>query len=234
MEAESSVVSSKRRQTLKSQYLTRLLPVIQRQGLSRLRIDDIVDGMGISKATFYKYFSSKEEVIEQGVDLVVSAFKQAATVFGDDSSSYLLGFQNAFAQSLFIASYLPDAFLLDLQQTYPFLWERVEQAQQERRQQLEQFYEQGIAQGIFHPIKPVLVVLQHDLLLRSLMSPVFLVKHDLTLKAVLYDYYELQKYQCLPPEISSQMDDTPVRAFIERMARKISLGMHSDGEHIAP
>lgn len=234
MEIESHALSNERRQKLKSTYLTRLLPIIQHQGLSHLRIDDLARLMGISKATFYKYFSSKEEVIEQAVELIVGSFKQAATLFGDDSSSYLLGFQNAFAQSLFIASYLPDAFLLDLKQTYPLFWERVKQAQQERQQQLEQFYERGIAQGIFHPIRPALVVLQHELLLRSLMNPVFLMEHNLTLRALLYDYYELQKYQCFPPEISRQLDDAPVRAFIDRMARKISLGMHAGGEHIAP
>lgn len=228
MEVRSSVSPGGRRQALKSKYLERLLPAIKHHGLSHLRIDDLARFMDISKATFYKYFSSKEEVIEEVVDLVVSYFEQATTLIGDESSSHLLRFQNAFAQSLLIASYLPDTFLLDLKQTLPLLWERIKQAQQERQQQLQQFYEQGIALGIFYPINPVLVVLQNELLLRNIMDPIFLMEHDLTLRALLYDYYELQKYQWLPPEIFRQMDDTPVKAYIDKMARKISLGMRSD------
>ncbi len=225
---ENSVSVNERRQELKSKYLERLLPMIKYHGLSHLRIDDIVRFMDISKATFYKYFSSKEEVIEEVVDLIVSYFKQASILIGDESSSHLLRFQNAFAQSLLIASYLPDTFLLDLKQISPQLWERIKQAQQERQQLLQQFYEQGIAQGIFNPIRPVLVVLQNELLLRNIMDPIFLMERDLTLRALLYDYYELQKYQWLPSEIFGQMDDTPVREYIDMMARKISLGMRSE------
>lgn len=52
--------------------------------------------------------------------------------------------QNIFGQSLLIASYLSDAFLLDLKQVFPSLWERVRQVQQERQDQLQKFYEHGI------------------------------------------------------------------------------------------
>ena len=226
MDIEHNTSLSARRQELKQKYLEKLLPIIQRHGLSHLRIDDIVRFMGVSKATFYKYFSSKEDVVEQGVVLIAGYFQQAATLIGDESSPQLVRFQNAFAQSLFIASYLSDSFLLDLKQNYPLLWERVKQAQQERQFQLQQLYEQGIVQGIFHPINPALAILQTELLLGNLMDPTFLMEHNLTLKTVLYDCYELQKYQWLPPETCKQIDDTPIREFIDKMARKISL-MHT-------
>lgn len=159
MEVESSSVSSARHQALKSKDLARLLPLIQRQGLSHLRIDDVVRLMGISKATFYKYFSSQEEMLEQRVDLILDLFQ-------------------------------------------------------------------------FNPSKPVLVMLQQELLLRNPMDPAFLMEHDLTLRAWLYDYHEIQQYQYIPLEIARHMDDTPVKTFIDKMARKISLGMCSDRESL--
>ena len=61
------------------------------------------------------------------------------------------------------------------------------------------------------------------------MDPVFLMEHDLPLRTLLYDYYELQKYQWLVPGVSQQLDDAPVKEYIDMMARKISLGMRSDG-----
>ena len=54
------------------------------------------------------------------------------------------------------------------------------------------------------------------------------MEHDQTLRALLYDYYDLQKYQWLAPEVRAQVDDGPVREFIEMMARKISLSMRSE------
>jgi AcrR family transcriptional regulator len=215
-----------RYEELKRKYLTRLLPVLQHQRLSHLRLDDIVRCMDISKATFYKYFSSKEDVVEQGVDMVVASLKQAITLVGDESSPFLLRFQQAFMQSMDIAHYLPEALLLDLKQFSPPLWERIKQAQREWQQQLQQFYEQGITQGFFHPIKPVLAVLQNELFLRNIMDPVFLMERDLTLRALLYDSYELQKYQWLLPEFAKQIDDAPVREFIDLVVDKFSLGIY--------
>ncbi|GHO97078.1 TetR family transcriptional regulator [Reticulibacter mediterranei] len=227
--ASSVEQRGERHEELKQKYLTRLLPVIQRQRLSHLRLDDIVRFMDISKATFYKYFSSKEDVIEQGVELVVTSLKQATALIGDESSSPLLRFQHAFMQSVDVACYLPEELLLDLKQLSPPLWERVKQARLEFQQQLQRFYEQGVTQGIFHPLKPMLAVLQSELFLRNIMDPVFLVEHDLTLRTLLYDYYELQKYQWLLPEFAEQIDDAPVRAFIDRIIHKFSQGMRSEG-----
>ena len=229
MTAESSDTAQGPRQDLKEKYLVKLLPVIKHRGFSHLRIDDMARYMDISKATFYKYFSSKEEVIEQVVDIVVAYFQQASTMIGEEASSYLLRFQHAFGQAVLIASYLSDAFVLDLKQVFPSLWERVRQAQQERQRQLQQFFEQGIASGVFQPLNPVLTTLQDELLLRNIMDPVFLMEHDLTLRVLLYDYYELQKYQWLAPEVRAQLDDAPVKEYIDMMARKISLGMRLDG-----
>jgi AcrR family transcriptional regulator len=216
------------RQDMKEKYLAKLLPMIKYRGFSHLRIDDLVRSMDISKATFYKHFSSKEEVIELVVEMVVSYLQEAATLIGNESSPYLERFQHTFGQSLLIASYLSDAFVLDLKQVFPPLWERIRQAQQERQRHVQQFYEHGIITGVFQPINPALVVLQDELILRSIMDPVFLMEHDLTLRAVLYDYYELQKYQLLAPEVFKQVDDAPVKEYIDMIARKITLSMRSD------
>ncbi|HAG98454.1 MAG TPA: hypothetical protein DDW33_03855 [Ktedonobacter sp.] len=78
------------------------------------------------------------------------------------------------------------------------------------------------------PFHTILLILQDELLLQRIIDPVFLVEHDLTLRALLYDYYELQKYQWLAPEVRKQVDDAPIREYIDMMARKISLGMHVD------
>ncbi|GCE16791.1 TetR/AcrR family transcriptional regulator [Dictyobacter kobayashii] len=229
MKADSGDTTPGPRQDLKEKYLLKLLPVIKQRGFSHLRIDDIARYMDISKATFYKYFASKEEVIEQVVDMVVAYFYQAFTLLEDDSSTYLQRFQHIFGQAVLIASYLSDAFVSDLKQVFPALWERVKQVQQERQRQIQKFYQQGVAAGVFQPINPILLMLQNEMLLGSIMDPIFLMEHDQTLRALLYDYYELQKYQWLAPEARMKIDDAPIKEYIDKMAQKISLGMRLDG-----
>jgi hypothetical protein len=58
-----------------------------------------------------------------------------------------------------------------------------------------------------------------------MMDPSFLMEHDTTLKTLLYDYYESQKYQWLPSETARQLDDTFVKEYIDKLVRSISLGM---------
>ena len=210
----------------KDKYLFKLLPVIKSRGLSHLRIDDIARHMDISKATFYKHFTSKEEVIELMVKIITNYLVQEDPLINDETASYIQRFQKAFEQSVLIASYLSDAFLLDLKQSFPGLWQQVKQAQREHEQHMQHFYERGIAAGVFQPLHPVLVMLQDELILRAIMDPVFLMEHDLTLRAILLRYYELQKYQWLTPDVRSQVDDEPIKSCIDMMARKISLSLY--------
>jgi hypothetical protein len=116
----------------------------------------------------------------------------------------------------------------NLKHTFPLLRERIKQAQQERQKKLKLFYEQGAVLGLFRPLSPALAILQDGLLLRNIMDPVFLMEHDLTLRTPLHDYYELQKYQWLVPEVSGQIDDAPIKEYIDMIVRKISLGMRSE------
>jgi|GEM_PF-422718 len=206
-------------------YLTKLLPLIQRRGFSQVRIEDIVHAMDISKATFYKSFTSKEDVIAHIVEMVIAYFQQTITVIDESTLSYEERFQRIFEQSVFIATYLTDVFLRDLQQTFPSLLERIKQAQRERQHHREAFFKAGIAAGIFQPIPHILVILQDEVLLHSLLDPIFLMEHDLTLRSALEAYYEIQKYQWCVAAVRERLDDTVVKAYIATMANKIALNL---------
>lgn len=124
-----------------------------------------------------------------------------------------------------MASFVSKAFLDDLQQSYPELWERIRHAQQHYYQHLRQFYEQSIAVGVFQPLNPHLLVLQEELVLRAVLDPVFLIGHDLTLRKALYDFYIMQKYLVLTPGTRETIDDTRIKQCIEDIAQKISMSM---------
>lgn len=230
MEDALTAAATEQPSASKQKYLTKLLPYIQHRGFSQLRIETIVQAMDISKATFYKHFTSKEDVIGHIVALIVTALQEATARIADDSLPYEARFQRIFEQSLLIATYLTDNFLRDLQQAYPPLWEQIKQAQRERQRHLATFFAQGVAAGIFQPIPLQLAVLQDELLLRKLLDPLFLMDHDLTLRLALTAYYDLQKYQWCVPAVRVQLDDTAVQAYITMMADKIASSLRSDAQ----
>ncbi|GJM78516.1 hypothetical protein HMSSN139_10120 [Paenibacillus sp. HMSSN-139] len=49
----------------KSKMLKKLAAVTKKEGFQSLRMDDIAKAMDVSRATMYKYFSSKDEVVEE-------------------------------------------------------------------------------------------------------------------------------------------------------------------------
>ena len=49
-------------------YINKIKPVIRKTSFSQLKIDEIAKYMDISKATLYKRFSSKDEIIEAVVE----------------------------------------------------------------------------------------------------------------------------------------------------------------------
>jgi AcrR family transcriptional regulator len=208
-----------------AKHLTKLLPIIKHRGLSHLRIEELTHAMDISKATFYKYFDSKEAVIAGLVEIINDYFTQANALIDDEAQPHVKRFQQAFQHSLLIASYLSEAFLLDLKQAYPALWERIRQAQQNRQRSLQRLYEGGMGIGIFQPLNAALVVLRDETVLRTLVDPLFLIEHDLTVGSALQDCYQAHKYQWLTQAARDVIDDTPVRVYIETMASKISLSV---------
>jgi AcrR family transcriptional regulator len=210
---------------LKKKYAKRLLTLTKSRGVSHLRIDDIIKYMDISKATFYKYFASKEDALEQFIGMLASNMLEVATQVQDSSSSYVQRFQASFLQSLLMSRYISDILLHDLEQGYPELWERFREAQQRYYHALQLLYEQGIAAEVFQPINPFLLVLQEEQALSSIMDPIFLIKNDLTLRKTLHDFYVLRKFLVLTSEAREGIDDTVVQQRIDEISYELSMNM---------
>ena len=51
---------------LKSAWIKQLSPIYLRNGLTRFTMDDIASKLSISKATLYKYYASREEILDEG------------------------------------------------------------------------------------------------------------------------------------------------------------------------
>lgn len=56
---------------IREKLLKKLISAALKDGFQQLRMDDIAKRMDVSRATMYKHFSSKEEVLEGVVDVYV-------------------------------------------------------------------------------------------------------------------------------------------------------------------
>ncbi|MBP3966943.1 TetR/AcrR family transcriptional regulator [Paenibacillus lignilyticus] len=212
-------------ESTKDKYVTKLLHPIKSNGFQGLRMDDIAKAMDLSKATLYKYFNSRDEIIERLTALFIKYIVCAEAKLAEgDSKAYIDGFQSAFAQSLLIANYSTEVFFNDLREVYPQLMASLNVAISERNERLRKFYERGMKEGYMQELNATLLILQDELMFRNLLDPHCLMKQNLTLRNAISDYYQLKKLQLFKPDVYVQIDDSSMVERIEHLVRKVTYG----------
>ncbi|MBW7456721.1 TetR/AcrR family transcriptional regulator [Paenibacillus sepulcri] len=207
----------------RTKMLKKLNAVIVKEGFQQLKMDDIAKSMDVSRATMYKYFSSKEEVIEGVVGtyedyinkLLIPASEVAEPSFGTR-------FQQQFEQSVMLAGNITDVFLKELQAIYPDLYDRLKDVMHQREQKILEFYEDGMTQGIFNRMNPKFILLQDNVLLREIIDFKYLLINQVSLQQVLHDYYMFKKVQLFQADKLSTVDDSQISPIIDYIVQKFN------------
>jgi DNA-binding transcriptional regulator YbjK len=194
-----------------------------KDGFQNLRMDDIAKYMDVSRATMYKYFSSKEEVIEGVVRIFVDFIEMLEDrTMEDDEKSYGVWFQQLFEQSVSLVGKITDVFLKNLQVAYPDLYDQLKDTLNKREQQTLKFYLDGKNKGIFNQVNEKFILLQDDILLREIINVKYLLYNQVSIQQVLYDYYHFKKVQLFKAEKISIVDDSKIQPFIDHIVEKFN------------
>lgn len=71
----------------KTELVQAIVPLILRNGIRAIRIDDIAGTLGISKRTIYKMFHTKTELIQTSLQEIVRRFAQKSPRYATDSTA---------------------------------------------------------------------------------------------------------------------------------------------------
>ncbi|KWX79502.1 TetR/AcrR family transcriptional regulator [Paenibacillus jilunlii] len=209
---------------MRQKLTNRLLLHVRKNGFQGLKMDEISKIMNISRATLYKYFSTKEDIIT----FIVSSFVEYIHEIIEDSGSdqvFVQRFQQTFEQTILLKEYITDIFLRELENSYPENYERLKEAMKQREYQELAFYDEGIKEGFFNKIDGRLIIMQ-DEILSNVLDVKYLMENHLTVYQVLFDYYNLKKFQLFKPDKIKMMDDNLMIPRIEHMAQKISKNLY--------
>lgn len=209
---------------MRQKLTNRLLLHVRKNGFQGLKMDEISKILDISRATLYKYFSTKEDIIT----FIVSTFVEYIHEIIEDSDSdqvFVQRFQQTFEQTILLKEYITDIFLRELENSYPENYERLKEAMKQREYQELAFYDEGIKEGFFNKIDGRLIIMQ-DEILSNVLDVKYLMENHLTVYQVLFDYYNLKKFQLFKPDKIKMMDDNLMIPRIEHMAQKISKNLY--------
>jgi len=209
------------KEAVKNKYFDKIKPVFRKIRFSQINMDDMARLMDISKATLYKYFSSKDEIITMFVDYCADYLKMADAALADETLSFARRFRLSYEHSLKTVIYVPDILLQDLKELYPHLHEKLMLAMQDHIRSMQRFIDAGAEAGFFRRVNAALYVVQDDAVLRRIFEPTFSIQFDVTLKQALVEFYLLKKHQLIVPEMLHMVDDAEVERDIAQIIQRM-------------
>jgi AcrR family transcriptional regulator len=125
-------------------------------GASRVTMEEVAKRLGISKKTLYKYFANKDElleaVMEQAHSTILSMTQSlVASAFEANDEEFLLRL-SALGEmmSTIISTTSSSPLLSDIQQSFPLIWQRVEERRlQAMTDSLRAILQHGVKRNVF-------------------------------------------------------------------------------------
>lgn len=174
------------------EWIEILIPYFQKHGLKDITMDEVARVLNKSKATIYKYFKSREEIIEYGLAHKLRDIQQFEQILKNGDIAYLERYFESIAHLSLNISDISNRFLSDLKHQHPALWERVVAFIDYAMEILKEYYQQGIDDGIFIDVDPALMVMSDRFFFQSLSDPDFLISHNLTINQAFQQYFKMK------------------------------------------
>lgn len=155
-------------------------------------MDTISKELGLSKATLYHYFSSKDEMVDSILKDVLLKLRDVEPVLTDTSQGYADRYYRALQLISENISDISNHVLADLRDEYPRLWKEVQHFIDYLAELLRDFYEQGKQAGVFKDIHTSMLVLSDRLFFDAISNVEFLDQHGLTLPEAFDQYFKMK------------------------------------------
>lgn len=173
-------------------------------------MDEVAKQLKISKATLYKHFRSREEIIEMALVVKLNDIGSFKEMLFDESQPYIDRYFNSIHLFFAEISGISTEFLLDLKKLYPQIWKRVEFFREYATTLLKAFYSKGVEGGVFNNIDPAILVLNDKMFFDAISDPDFLIQNGLSLQKAFRDYFTLRTqglFKQNVPDLTRKIDD---------------------------
>lgn len=169
-----------------------LVVYLRSNSLANSNMDDIAAGLNKSKATIYKYFKSKEELIDALMTYKLGKISGFVFILQDNA----IPFELRLEQSLkLLEEHIVDIsndFIEDLKNHFPPVYAKIELLIQLAVDELSKYYEEGMKKGIFNQLNAQMLSQIDFVFFRSLTDPDYLKENGLTMSQAFQDFYQIR------------------------------------------
>jgi len=150
-----------------------------RHGFSRVTMDELADKMGMSKKTLYKYFSSKDDLLNEMVDVTMKeTVSRCASIFDDRSVDLVTRLKQTMTIVAIEYSKIGKLLLEDIQRNAPHIWKKIDSARREHiLTNFAKMLREGCDLGVFRKdIDQQLMLLIYTNTIQNIINPDILVQ----------------------------------------------------------
>jgi AcrR family transcriptional regulator len=180
------------------EWIDKLTVLFLKNGIKKVSMDRVVVHLGVSKATFYRFFESRDVLIEKVIENYLSQFQGFEKILHDKSKDYFQRFQEAFAFFTKPLSNTNNLFLRDLKEYYPKQLDKINEFQNSILKELEIFYKEGIEKKYIVNVNISIMLAMDKAMIWQLTDGSFLQKNQLTIAQAFEEYFRI-KFQGLIP-----------------------------------
>lgn len=154
------------------------------KGFYNINMDELARQAGVSKRTVYRYFRSKEEIIEATLDafMIERALKIEEIMSREESAPEIIAsvIKEISSQGQFIFN---PAGLNDLRVHYPYLWQKIDSFRMERAQHIISTYIQRSENRSLQEIDPRIITTVILTAIQAVLNPEFILENNLTFES---------------------------------------------------
>jgi len=143
-------------------------------GYTRVRMDEIAEGLGISKKTLYKYFNSKEDLLRTIVGTIKVRIKTNCDIICDNREmDFIVKLKNLMSYIAKQSSKLQGPLPQDLQKNFPQIWIEInDYRKKESFNKFSELINDGVREGAFRSdIDQQIIVLMYVHAISGVITP---------------------------------------------------------------
>ena len=176
-------------------WVRNVVPLLQDQALDKLTLDQLAELMGKSKSTIYSYFSTKEEIYQTAVQLVLDSLVDTISpeaIEGENMEAVLEQMLMTISEGI---EGISIHFLEQIQKHFPDVWLIIEGFTDLLIANFKEIYSRGMRAGTFRPYNLELLLALDKHFVMSIMTDTSKFEEQgLTLNLLVKDYIELRLF----------------------------------------
>lgn len=165
------------------------------KGFYRVTMDEVAAKAGVSKRTIYRYFTSKDEIIETVLEYFLQSVSQRIDELStqkDSPADILKEIVAVFRTE--VSGFINPLVLQDLQQHYPYLWERIEAFRYKKLQNIISIILAEKNGKYTRKLDPRIATAAMIASIQAVVNPDFILKNNLTADETISQLIDLFEY----------------------------------------